>query len=340
MNAIPRRPDAVAAAAGEPRGPSHVAEALRTVAVEAAALASLRATLEGALAEPFGRAVDLLLGCTGRIVLTGMGKSGHIARKVAATLSSTGAPATYVHPGEASHGDLGMLIAGDAVLALSWSGETRELSDLVAHTRRFGIPLVAITSRADSTLARTADVALVLPVVEEACPNGLAPTSSTTIQLVLGDALAMALLRAHGFSSADFRDVHPGGKLGAQLRSVADLMHRGADVPRVARTATLRDAVIEMTSRRFGTTGIVDEDGVLVGILTDGDVRRSLGLDLVATPVERVMTRAPRTVPPGMTAAEALARMNEAKVTVLFVTEHGRPVGILHVHDLLRAGVA
>ena len=329
-------PDATAGA--------HLAEALRTVAVEAAGLRALEAALrdEGrdGLAAPFARAVDALLNVSGRIILTGMGKSGHVARKVAATLASTGAPAHYVHPAEASHGDLGMLAPGDAVLALSWSGETRELSDLVAYAKRFRIPLLAITSRPDSTLARTADVALVLPVAEEACPNGLAPTTSTTMQLVLGDALAVALLRAHGFSSADFRAVHPGGKLGSQLRTVADLMHGGGEVPRVAPDAPLRDAVIEMTSRRFGTTGVVDADGRLVGIVTDGDLRRALGRDLAATRADEVMTRHPLTVPPTLTAAEALAIMNEAKVTVLFVTEDACPVGVLHVHDLLRAGVA
>ncbi|WP_376095316.1 SIS domain-containing protein [Roseomonas sp. CCTCC AB2023176] len=336
MNALTNTRPAGAQATAE----DHRTEALRTLAVEAAGLRALEAALRNGLGEPFARAVDALLAVSGRIILTGMGKSGHIARKIAATLASTGAPAHYVHPAEASHGDLGMIAPGDAVLALSWSGETRELSDLVAYAKRFRIPLLGITSRADSTLARTADVALVLPVAEEACPNGLAPTTSTTMQLVLGDALAMALLRARGFSTADFRAVHPGGKLGSQLRTVADLMHPAAEVPRVAPDAALREAVIEMTSRRFGTTGVVEGDGRLVGIVTDGDLRRALGRDLAATRVVEVMTRNPLTVPPGMTAAEALAIMNESKVTVLFVTEEGRAVGILHIHDLLRAGVA
>ncbi|WP_426955927.1 KpsF/GutQ family sugar-phosphate isomerase [Muricoccus radiodurans] len=318
---------------------AHVEEADRTLTVEIAALERLRTSLAEGMGSPFSRAVSLVLGREGRVILTGMGKSGHIARKIAATLSSTGTPSLFVHPGEASHGDLGAIMPADAVLALSWSGETRELSDIVGYTRRFGIPLIAITSRADSTLGRTADVALVLPVVEEACPNGLAPTSSTTMQLALGDAFAMALLRARGFSSADFRNYHPGGKLGAQIRPVSDLMHRD-EIPLVRDGATMHDAVIEMTSRRFGTTGVVDAAGRIVGLVTDGDLRRALGRDLATTPVADVMTRTPLVIEPGLTANEALAMMNRMKITVLFVVEEDRPIGILHIHDLLRAGVA
>lgn len=297
--------------------------------------------LEESLDAPFQLAVAALAGTTGRVVVSGMGKSGHVGRKIAATLASTGTPAQFVHPGEASHGDLGMIVPGDSVLALSNSGNTAELTDLIAHARRFALPLVAITGGADSALARAADVALILPRVAEACPMGLAPTTSTTMQLALGDALAVVLLHRRGFTSDDFGVFHPGGRLGAQLSRVADLMHGPAELPLCAPAVPLREALVVMTSKRFGCVGIL-RDGVLEGVITDGDLRRALNAgaaDLLERSAAEVMTRHPLTLPPETLAAEALRRMNERKVTSLFVTERGAPVGILHVHDLLRVGV-
>jgi arabinose-5-phosphate isomerase len=312
----------------------------RTVlATEAAGLRALAASLDGA----FAGAVALLGGASGRVVVTGMGKSGHIARKIAATLASTGTPALFVHPAEASHGDLGMLVAGDAVLALSNSGETAELADLVEHARRFGLRLVAITARADSTLAQAADAVLLLPPAPEACPLGLAPTTSTTMQLALGDALAVALLRRRGFGPADFRRIHPGGRLGARLRRVRDLMHEAGAMPLAPPDLPMDAALLRMTERRFGCLGIVDTAGRLIGIVTDGDLRRAMGPDLLARRVGEIMTHAPRTIGPDALAAEALRAMNQGTnpITTLFVVDSRQvPLGILHIHDLLRAGVA
>lgn len=320
-----------------------LAAARRVLAQEAEGIARLGASLDAG----FGHAVSLLAGATGRVVVTGMGKSGHVARKIAATFASTGTPALYVHPAEASHGDLGMIVPGDAVLALSNSGETPELADLVAHARRFGLPLVAITGRAESALARAADVTLLLPPAPEACPMGLAPTTSTTMQLALGDALAVALLTRRGFSAADFRIFHPGGKLGAKLSRVRDLMHGGEEMPLAPPDLRMDAALVAMTAKRFGCLGIV-EDGRLVGIITDGDLRRALEpgraapqSSLLSRSTGEVMTRSPRSIGPDALAAEALRMMNERSITALFVVdEAGAPVGILHVHDLLRAGVA
>lgn len=312
------------------------------LAIEAAGLRALAA----GLGPEFSRAVDHLGGVSGRIVVSGMGKSGLVARKIAATLASTGAPAMFVHPAEASHGDLGMIVPGDAVLALSNSGETAELADLVAHARRFGLPLVAITARAGSALARAADVALLLPAAAEACPMGLAPTTSTTMQMALGDALAVALLKRRGFTEADFRRFHPGGKLGARLRRVRDLMHTGDALPLAETGTEMARALLLMTEKRFGCLGVTDH-GRLTGIVTDGDLRRAMGPDLLSRRVEDVMTRAPRTIGPDALAAEALHAMNahDRPITALFVVAPGAqpqgiPVGILHIHDLLRAGAA
>jgi arabinose-5-phosphate isomerase len=305
---------------------------------EALALQALAATLD----DKFEKAIDCLSSAAGRVIVSGMGKSGHISRKIAATLASTGTPALFVHPAEASHGDLGMIVAGDCVLALSNSGETTELADLVAHTRRFGLPLVAITGRADSALARAADVALILPTVTEACPNGLAPTTSTTMQLALGDAIAVALLTRHGFTAADFRRFHPGGKLGARLQRVRSLMHTGDAMPLATPDMPMSRALVMMTEKRFGCLGVTGASGVLCGIITDGDLRRAMGPDLLLQQAGQVMTPAPRTIGPEALAAEALNLMNarERPVTALFVVdETGRPVGILHIHDLLRAGL-
>ena len=309
---------------------------LRTEAAGLEALAS-------GLGATFARAVDLLAGAAGRVVVTGMGKSGLVGRKIAATLASTGTPALFVHPAEASHGDLGMIVSGDAVLALSNSGETVELADLVAHSRRFALPLVAITARAGSALAQAADVALVLPEADEACPMGLAPTTSTTMQMGLGDALAVALLTRRGFTAADFHRFHPGGRLGTQLKRVRDLMHTGEAVPLAAPDTAMDRALLIMTEKHFGCLGVTDASGCLIGIVTDGDLRRAMGPDLLLRPVREIMTRSPRTILPDALAAEALHVMNapERPITSLFVVDAGvRPLGILHVHDLLRAGVA
>ncbi len=317
-----------------------IASALRTLSVEAAGLAALDAALSNGLGEPFAAAVALLKRVQGRVIVTGMGKSGHVGRKIAATLASTGTPAFFVHPGEASHGDLGMVTADDAILALSWSGETVELRDLVAFSRRFAVGLVAITSDAESALGKAADVVLALPRAEEACPNGLAPTTSTLMQLAVGDALAIALLEERGFTAADFRTFHPGGKLGAVLAQVRDVMHGGDALPLKALGTPMSDVLLEMTAKGFGCCGIVDGGGVLAGIVTDGDLRRHMKADLLALPVETVMTRAPKTARPDQLASEILDLMNRSKITALFAVEAGRPVGILHLHDLLRAGVA
>jgi arabinose-5-phosphate isomerase len=322
-------------------GPSTaLASALRTLSVEAAGLAALEAALANGLGGPFEAAVALLKKAKGRVIVTGMGKSGHVGRKIAATLASTGTPAFFVHPGEASHGDLGMVTPDDVLLALSWSGETAELRDLVAFSRRFGVGLVAITAAADSALGKAADVVLDLPRAEEACPNGLAPTTSTLMQLAIGDALAIALLEQRGFTASDFRDFHPGGKLGALLAQVRDVMHSGDAVPLKAVGTPMSDVLIEMTSKGFGCCGITDPAGRLIGIVTDGDLRRHMSADLLAMPVDEVMTRAPKTARPDQLASEVLELLNRTKITALFAVEDGRPVGILHVHDLLRAGVA
>ena len=319
-------------------GQGPVAVARTVLAAEAAGLEALSASLDG----HFDRAIEALMSCSGRVVLSGMGKSGLVGRKIAATFASTGTPSQFVHPAEASHGDLGMIVPGDVVLALSNSGETSELADLVAHTRRFAIPLVAITARATSALARAADVLLLLPPAPEACPMGLTPTTSTTMQVALGDALAVALLTRRGFTAHQFSDFHPGGRLGAQLRRVADLMHAGAAVPLAPLDLPMDSALLLMTGKGFGCLGVVHPDGRLAGVLTDGDLRRAMGPDLLSRPVRDVMNTTPRTIGAEALAGEALRTMNEGArpVTSLFVIDaEGMPEGILHIHDLLRAGV-
>jgi arabinose-5-phosphate isomerase len=318
--------------------PDDLAVARAVLRTEANGLQALATGLE----DGFTRAVELLAGATGRVVVSGMGKSGHVGRKVAATLASTGTPALFVHPAEASHGDLGMIVPGDAVLALSNSGETVELADLVAHSRRFGLPLVAITARAESALAKAADVALTLPDAAEACPMGLAPTTSTTMQMALGDALAVALLTRRGFTEADFRQFHPGGRLGTRLQRVRDLMHTDEAVPLALPDMVMDRALLMITEKRFGCLGVVDPAGRLAGIVTDGDLRRAMGPDLLSRQVGDIMTRSPRTIAPDALAVEALHVMNarERPITTLFAVDpDGRPVGILHIHDLLRAGI-
>ena len=316
-----------------------LAAARAVLDAEAAGISALAATLD----RGFSAAVDLLLAAAGRVVVSGMGKSGHVARKIAATLASTGTTALYVHPAEASHGDLGMIAEGDAILALSNSGETAELADLIGYARRFGIKLIAITAGAASSLAQAADVALILPDAAEACPMGLAPTTSTTMQMALGDALAVALLTRRGFGPTDFRRFHPGGKLGARLLRARDLMHKGAEIPLAPAATAMADALVLMTEKRFGCLGVIDGTGTLVGILTDGDLRRAMAPDLLTRTLGAVMNTSPRSIGPDALAAEALHAMNTARnpFTTLFVVDAARrPLGILHIHDLLRAGLA
>ena len=306
---------------------------------ECAGLTALAAALD----DSFSRAVALLMAVSGRVIVSGMGKSGHVGRKVAATFASTGTPAHFVHPAEASHGDLGMMVAGDVILALSNSGETAELADLISHASRFGIPLIGITGRPGSTLAQAADVALLLPAAAEACPMGLAPTTSTTMQLALGDALAVALLNRRGFTHVDFQAFHPGGKLGARLRRVGDLMHKGDALPLAHADLPMPQALFLMTGKGFGCVGVVDAAGELAGIVTDGDLRRAMGPDLLRRQVGEIMNVEPLTARPEMLAAEALRVMTDRPrpITTLFVLDSARkPVGLLHVHDLLRAGIA
>jgi arabinose-5-phosphate isomerase len=326
-----------------PAAPSLVAEAAssiaRTLDTECRGLTLLREALAHGLAEAFACAAVAIETSGGNVVVTGMGKSGHVGRKIAATLASTGTTSHFVHAAEASHGDLGMIGPRDVVLALSWSGESPELADIVSYTRRFGVTLIAMTSRPGSALGQAADIGLFLPVAEEACPNGLAPTTSTTMQLAAGDALAILLLERRGFSPTDFQQFHPGGRLGARLLQVRRLMHTGDDLPSVGLDATLAEGIVEMTSKRFGIAGVVDQAGSLVGVLTDGDLRRAFRQGFTDRPVRDAMGRRPHTISPDALAVQALSMMNEAKITCLFVVEQGRPVGLVHIHDLLRAGI-
>jgi arabinose-5-phosphate isomerase len=314
--------------------------AVRTITAELGGLNALIAALENGLAGPFSDAVQALANAKGRVIVTGVGKSGHIGSKIAATLASTGTPAFFVHPAEANHGDLGMIAADDVIIAMSWSGETTELKGILAYSRRYRIPLIAVTSGENSTLARESDVVLHLPKAEEACPHGLAPTTSTLMQLAVGDALAVALLESRGFSARDFHTYHPGGRLGASLAHVADIMHKGERLPLVASGTGMRDAIMEITSKGFGCVGITTPDGLLAGIITDGDLRRKINTDLLSMTVDDVMTRAPKTIQPDMLVAKALDIANASAITALMVTDQMRPVGIIHIHDLLRVGAA
>ena len=308
--------------------------ARRVIRIEGAALGALA----NAVDDSFAQAVELLMNARGRVVVCGMGKSGHIARKIAATLASTGTPAQFLHPADASHGDLGMMAQGDVVLVLTNSGETPELVDVVAYTRRFAIPLIGVASNAESSLLRQSDVALVLPKAEEACGTGNVPTSSTTMTLALGDALAVALMEHRQFTPANFREFHPGGKLGAQLARVGDLMHTGDARPLAGPDTPMGEALLTISQKGFGVVGVTENNGNLSGIVTDGDLRRHMD-GLLGFTAGEVMTTSPETIGVGALAEEALARMNERKITCLFVTEAARPVGLIHIHDCLRIGL-
>ena len=317
-----------------------IGSARRTLAAEQGGLEALNSALAGPLGQAFQCAVGAILAMRGRVIVSGIGKSGHVGRKIAATLASTGTPAYFVHPSEASHGDLGMIQPEDAILALSWSGETSELAPIIAYAARFSVTLIAITSDEASVLARAADHALTLPKAAEACPNGLAPTTSTIMQMALGDALAVALLEARGFSAREFGVLHPGGRLGAGLRLVGELMHGVDDLPLVLRTTPVSDAIIPMSAKRFGCVIVIEGDGQLAGIFTDGDLRRAMAADALKGPVDHVMSAHPRSIATDAIASEAVERMQAGNpVTVLVVVEEGKPVGLVHLHDLLRAGV-
>jgi arabinose-5-phosphate isomerase len=317
-----------------------VQSALRTLETESGGVTAIAAALQGPLGQAFTAATDLIRNAKGRVIVTGLGKSGHVARKIAATLASTGTPAFFVHAAEASHGDLGMITPDDVIMALSWSGEQPEMKNLITYAKRFRIPVIAMTAESDSTLSSSADVALTLPKAREACPHNLAPTTSSLMMLALGDALAIALLESRGFTSVDFSVLHPGGKLGAMLKFTRDLMHAGDAVPLRPLGTQMSDALVEMSSKGFGCVGIVDSGGNIVGIVTDGDLRRHMRPDLMTALVDDVMTKNPKTIGRDLLASEALEILNSSKITALIVTDAKKPVGIVHLHDILRAGVA
>jgi arabinose-5-phosphate isomerase len=314
--------------------------ALRTLDAERSGIDALVDALRNGLGAQFAAAVELVRAAQGRVIVTGMGKSGHVGHKIASTLASTGTPAMFVHPAEASHGDMGMIGKSDVILALSWSGETAELKNLIDYSQRHNIGLIAMTANAESTLGKTADVVLTLPQAREACPHNMAPTTSSLMQLALGDALAIALLESHGFTALDFGMLHPGGKLGALLKTVSDFMHSGEQVPLAKLGTPMSEAILQMSAKGFGCVGITDAQGKLVGIITDGDLRRHMRNDLLDARVEDVMTKAPKTVRPDQLISETLDILNSMKVTALFAVDAGKPVGVIHVHDLLRAGAA
>jgi arabinose-5-phosphate isomerase len=323
----------------KPASSPYLTSAFRTLNTESEGLAALTAAMAEGLAAPFAAAVETIRAARGRVIVTGMGKSGHIARKIAATLASTGTPAFFVHAADASHGDLGMITSDDVMLALSWSGETEELKDLINYSRRFRIALIAVTVNLDSTLGKAADIVLALPAAREACPHNLAPTTSSLVQLALGDTLAIALLESRGFTAVDFGIFHPGGKLGAALKFVRDVMHPGSAVPLIARGAPMSEAIVEMSAKGFGCVAVTEPNGKLAGVITDGDLRRHMGAGLLQAKVDAVMTASPKTVRPDQLVGEALQLLNASKITALIVVDAGRPVGIVHFHDLLRAGV-
>lgn len=317
-----------------------ILSALRTLTSESAGIQGLKDAMSGDLGTSFQEAVARIGKMSGRLIVSGMGKSGHVGSKIAATLASTGTPSFFVHPAEAGHGDLGMVAADDIILALSWSGETVELRNLVSYSRRFRVPLIAVTSNIGSALAQAAEIVLPLPVVAEACPHGLAPTTSAIVQLALGDALAIALLESRGFSARDFHTFHPAGTLGASLTHIRDIMHSGDDIPLVETGAPVAQAIQIINDKGFGCVGVVDPSGRLAGIVTDGDIRRQLSSDLLTQPVETIMTPDPRTIQPDELVAGALALLNRSAITALMVVEDERPAGIVHMHDFLRIGTA
>lgn len=298
--------------------------------------------MESMLDDTLSQALDLMENCKGRVIVTGMGKSGHIARKIAATLASTGTPSFFIHPGEASHGDLGMVTKNDVVIAISNGGESKELSDILTYCKRYAIPLIAMTKNPNSSLGKSSDLLLALPNSGEACPLGLAPTSSTTATLVMGDILAVALMERRGFSANDYKQRHPGGKLGAILCKVSDLMHTGNEMPIVKDNAIMQEALIEMSSKMLGCVGIVNDNGELIGMITDGDLRRKMSPELITEKVTAIMSKNPKTISPNVLAAEAVYTMNNTGngITNIFAVENKKPLGVIHIHDCLRAGVA
>ncbi len=321
--------------------PDILASAKSAIATELDGVNALLAALDGELGAAVIKAVDLMHKTRGRVIVTGMGKSGHIARKIAATLASTGTPASYVHPAEASHGDLGMITPADVVIMLSNSGESAELKDILNYATRFSVPLIAITANAGSTLGKASDIVLRIPTVKEACPNGLAPTTSTLLQLALGDAVAMALLELRGFTANDFRSFHPGGKLGARIKHARDLMHTGAEMPLVTQGSAVSSGITVMSEKGFGCVGIVDASGKLKGLITDGDLRRSMSKNLAALNVEDIMTRNPKTISGDLLSGEVIELINDKRITTVFVVSaEGKPEGLIHIHDLLKAGVS
>jgi arabinose-5-phosphate isomerase len=317
-----------------------IESALRTLDIEASGIGELASALRDGLGDALTTSVDLIRNAKGRLIVTGMGKSGHVGRKIAATFASTGTPAFFVHPGEASHGDLGMIAAGDVIIALSWSGETAELKNLIDYSRRFRIALVALTAHASSTLARAADVVLLLPRAREACPHNLAPTTSSLMQLALGDALAIALLESRGFTERDFHVFHPGGRLGAMMKFVRDVMRTGDAVPLTALDSPMIDAVFEISAKSVGCVGITDARGQLIGIITDGDLRRHLRPNLIEAKVKDIMTEGPKTCGPNQLVSEVIETLNSSKITAVFIVDGTKPVGVVHLHDLLRIGAA
>jgi arabinose-5-phosphate isomerase len=332
----------MAKASGTDANPA-VQSALRTLDTEGSGIAAMATALRGPLGPAFAAAVELIREAKGRVIVTGLGKSGHVARKIAATLASTGTPAFFVHAAEASHGDLGMITPDDAIIALSWSGEQPEMKNLVNYSKRFAIPMIAVTANATSPLGEAARIVLELPKAREACPHNLAPTTSSLMQAAIGDALAIALLEGRGFTALEFANFHPGGKLGAMLKFVRDIMHVGDAIPVKPLGTKMSDALVEMSTKGFGCVCIVDNGGEIAGIITDGDLRRHMRPDLMTALVDEVMTRDPRTIAPGMLASEIMRESVDSSkpaVMVLIVAEGKKPVGIVHVHDVLRAGVA
>ncbi|MEM6616454.1 MAG: KpsF/GutQ family sugar-phosphate isomerase [Pseudomonadota bacterium] len=320
---------------------TRIAPALRAIQTERDGLLALEDALSGPLGSDVSQAIEAILGLSGRVIATGMGKSGHVAQKMAATLASTGTPAFFVHPGEAGHGDLGMITQEDAIIALSWSGETTELHPILGYAKRFGITLIAITSKPESTLAKASDIPLILPTATEACPHGLAPTTSTIMQLSLADGMAIALLEARGFTASDFGVFHPGGQLGAYLKQLADVMHTGDAVPVTSQSVVMAEAIDIISQKGFGCVGLTGEDGRLSGIITDGDVRRNAGQNFLELAASSVMTPEPITAQDDAFLGSVVHELNSRKITSMFVVDRdGRPVGLVHIHDLLRAGLA